>query len=649
MPITPAYTWEQTDDLVKVIIKSVSINRKNISLYGPYASFHAFSSFFPCYRFRAPRLTLFPPHFPFVVSDVFVKLSSPPLLLQLDLVHPIVAAQARAVLTPAGVDIHLPKPRATGDAAPVPSWPSLTLPASVPAAERLSRRAASIAAHDAAAAAARAAALSRDSARKAAAREADWDLDARLRALGEKVEVDERRAAVDGLLALHKPQGAAGAGAGGSVAATPAEAGKLADKAADTTKEAGAKPAPTAAATAVAVVTPVPARVLPPPRSLPPPRRAPLVASSSSSTDTAPAAATASTATGPAPVLVTFTPRTGPLAHLPAREAADRKALLTVRALTRARLRASPAAGAGATGAGAGQLTETEQQAFTFKDKGDAFARAGSVASALAAYTQALALDGFCADALANRAGVHLKAAAGWGAAARAVAVAATGTVTAVTPEGTEDEEVEEETAEGLAARAPHLTTRASVSALLDAIALPAASADASAALPAVSAPAAARAALALAGVLAGPSVGAGAGAGVGAGAAVSALSDAAAELAAGREHLRQCIADCTRALRMAREGLYAPPRKVSWPDTRHTETTETLYTEHYVAQLYSPPTTYHLGSLHGQAPGAPRARPAAAGLAGVGRRGLGSGGGASALGGRGGGGSRRTGSRGGS
>ena len=39
MPITPAFTWEQTDDTVKVVIKSVSISKASLSLYGTFLYF----------------------------------------------------------------------------------------------------------------------------------------------------------------------------------------------------------------------------------------------------------------------------------------------------------------------------------------------------------------------------------------------------------------------------------------------------------------------------------------------------------------------------------------------------------------------------------------------------------------------------------
>mgnify|MGYP001070535634 CR=1 FL=1 len=71
------------------------------------------------------------------VSDVFVKLSSPPLLLQLDLLHPVVPSRSRAVVVPGGVELHLRKATTTATTGADAAWSALQLPAATPAQARL--------------------------------------------------------------------------------------------------------------------------------------------------------------------------------------------------------------------------------------------------------------------------------------------------------------------------------------------------------------------------------------------------------------------------------------------------------------------------------------------------------------------------------
>lgn len=76
MPVTPKYTWRETDDEVVV----------DVALRGALV--------------RKPDITL---------ATAFLKLSSPPYLLAIDLYGEVDSERARAELNADGLQLHLPK------------------------------------------------------------------------------------------------------------------------------------------------------------------------------------------------------------------------------------------------------------------------------------------------------------------------------------------------------------------------------------------------------------------------------------------------------------------------------------------------------------------------------------------------------------
>jgi len=324
-----------------------------------------------------------------VVSDVFVKVNSPPCLLQLDLRHEVVPSSSRAVVTSGQLELHLAK------AEPGRVWESLTVASKLSREERAARRAASI--ERAEREAKQREERLRDISAKDSliAQKADWALSAQQREGIRELQARARDVAVQEIMdwkarevdqahetSLRNEQkeahenGAISSVQDDSVSfekakATEPSAYSQSSDAQHTSAQTRSEPMKTPHASAntntrsSTVTTGAP---LPPPRS-----RA-------------------------APVKVSFTARAGPLANVPARELADKKALAHIRAARRRlglEVRSEEA-------------SVVERQAQALKEQGDAFAHNGDLDAALGTYSAALKLDAFFAEAIANRAATYL-------------------------------------------------------------------------------------------------------------------------------------------------------------------------------------------------------------------------------------------------